>query len=1238
MDRITSKFCVLCFVVFMVSSCGTLKSPYYSDKALDWQSNDLPIQNKHIHSLYLIGDGGELDDKVLNKNFVLDAASEMLKKETAGTSLVYLGDNVYPVGLQKEEDTDRDMGERILDAHLALSESHDGMTYFIPGNHDWNKDRKGGRKAIRRQEDYVKAYAEKNENVKFYPSNACGDPQVIKVNKDLVYVFLDSQWWLQNWTLEKKINKHCEIKSRGDLLKRVEEIFVEHKNDEIIVMLHHPIKSNGKHGGHFSFRHHLFPLTELNHNLWIPLPIIGSIYPIYRNVTGSTQDITHTHNKELTQGLDELAKKWSVNVTFTSGHEHGMQYFDGQNVKYIVSGGGSRNDYVKRGGEADYARDARGFAKINFHENNESWLEIYTVSGFGVEPVLEYRTQMRAPRQGTVEEEVKYLPINEKNKTIAANKEFAAGSVKKLFFGSQYRDVWTTPVKAEVMDLETKYGGLTPIKKGGGQASNSLRMEKKNGKQYILRSIKKDYSKLVPEGFSNLKVMDVLSDQNSASQPYGALVIPALSKAANIYYTEPKLVYLQHQRGLGNYNSQFPEELYLLEERPSGDWSDAASFGNSSKIIGYADLLDILTTKKNHFVDQKWVLKSRMFDLFIHDWDRHDDQWRWAKFDEEGKQIYRPIPRDRDQALYKFKGIVPWLLSMTVLKQFKTMKKDVKDAKHLSFNARHFDRYFLHELEWSEWEAIIKKMQVDVSDKEIKKAMNLFPTEVMKNKDVKELPEILKSRRGNLLEIGKRLYDYLAEEVEVTGTDNKDRFEIEQNTDGSMLIKHFVIRNSKGDLLKYERTFYPNETNEVRIYGLRGKDEFVISGVKNNNISLRIIGGEDDDHIDNKVMGRKVYAYDDLKGMKFEGQVEDKRTTDLEVNEYDRYGYKYDTGLPGISFGNTVDDGFWIGGSYTWTTQGWRKHPYKANQNVSLSIAPGIRNAVQFGYSGHFPNSIGDLDFVPVVDVNFPKYENFFGFGGNTVNSLRETEFNWVRMKSIDVDPTLRLNFGSASQLDFGPTLQYRNLKKSDGRIISVDTDFFTENALDNRIYLGGAAEYSFGFVEGGVFPTNGFTFSVSASHLIETSKKENVTELKLESQMYIQLLVRPKLVLANKVGISTSDGDRQFYHYPSLGNNSGLRGFRNERFRGTSAIYNNVDLRLKLFKWDNNIIPMDVGLIGGYDIGKVYYDESGNNPPWLSSQTVGLWFDILGIVVIQPYYSFNNEENTFSLQMGFAF
>jgi len=346
-------------------------------------------------------------------------------------------------------------------------------------------------------------------------------------------------------------------------------------------------------------------------------------------------------------------------------------------------------------------------------------------------------------------------------------------------------------------------------------ASNSLRMQVASGKQYNLRSIRKDYTKLVPDGFENLKLLELLKDQNSAGHPYAPLVLPALSKAAGIYYTDPKLVYLQHQEGLGNYNSQFSEELYLLEERPDGDWSDAEQFGNSSEIIGYADLLDRLVQKKNQFIDQHWTLKSRMFDLWIHDWDRHDDQWRWAAFEEDDKTIYRPIPRDRDQAFYKFEGLVPWYVSTFMVRKFKTMKENVKDVKFQSFNARNFDRYFLNELEWEDWRLIISTLQLNLKDEVIQSSMTNFPKEVQPLDVDEELIRLLKARRDNLMDIGRRYYEFISNEVEISGTDEKERFEINRNEDGSVKVEMFIKRDKKGDLLKYSRTFLPSETKDM---------------------------------------------------------------------------------------------------------------------------------------------------------------------------------------------------------------------------------------------------------------------------------------------------------------------------------------------------------------------------------------------------------------------------------------
>jgi len=183
-------------------------------------------------------------------------------------------------------------------------------------------------------------------------------------------------------------------------------------------------------------------------------------------------------------------------------------------------------------------------------------------------------------------------------------------------------------------------------------------LEGKDGKQYILRSVNKDYYKLFPKQYKQLVWIKVYADQNASAIPYGAVIIPRLSDALGIYHTNPKLFYLKKQRGLLQYNDELNEGLYLFEKRPSGKvWEDDYTFGHAKNIIGFNDLIENLENKTNHFVDQKWVLKSRLFDMWIHDWDRHDDQWRWAVFEKGGKKIYRPIPRDRDWAFFKYEGL-----------------------------------------------------------------------------------------------------------------------------------------------------------------------------------------------------------------------------------------------------------------------------------------------------------------------------------------------------------------------------------------------------------------------------------------------------------------------------------------------------------------------------------------------------------------------------------------------------
>ena len=162
--------------------------------------------------------------------------------------------------------------------------------------------------------------------------------------------------------------------------------------------------------------------------------------------------------------------------------------------------------------------------------------------------------------------------------------------------------------------------------------TRSLRLETQDEKQYVLRSIKKYPENAVPAEIRGTIFAEIINDQISASHPYAAFAIPKLADAANVYHTNPKLVYLNDDPRLGDYKYDFANGLYLYEERPAHERKDIKSFGRPRDIESTFDIVEKTQKSAKHQIDEKWVVKSRLFDMWLGDWDRHDDQWRWAEF------------------------------------------------------------------------------------------------------------------------------------------------------------------------------------------------------------------------------------------------------------------------------------------------------------------------------------------------------------------------------------------------------------------------------------------------------------------------------------------------------------------------------------------------------------------------------------------------------------------------------
>ena len=124
--------------------------------------------------------------------------------------------------------------------------------------------------------------------------------------------------------------------------------------------------------------------------------------------------------------------------------------------------------------------------------------------------------------------------------------------------GNNYRKEWGTEMKnVRLFDIGKEHGGLKIVQRGGGLQTKSLRLEDKQGKQYVLRSIEKFADKAVPSALRGTIAAKLVGDQVSASHPYAALVVPPMAQAVGVYHTNPELVYLPDDPRLGNYQRRF---------------------------------------------------------------------------------------------------------------------------------------------------------------------------------------------------------------------------------------------------------------------------------------------------------------------------------------------------------------------------------------------------------------------------------------------------------------------------------------------------------------------------------------------------------------------------------------------------------------------------------------------------------------------------------------------------------
>ncbi len=362
---------LLIFSLFIITSCGVQQS-WIKKEVLS-----VNIPNKELeHSIYLLGDGG----KPLTKH--IEPAHQILSNHLTDNKLnakqktvLFLGDNIYQYGLPSNEDQSYPEAERRLKTQLQTVKDHEGIKIMIPGNHDWNMSKKGGLAQVKNEQLYVENYLGDST---FLPKNGCPGPISISLNENLLLLVIDSEWWLHKHEKPAGENSPCNSKNKDQFLANLQQTITDNEDKTIIIAMHHPLYTNGGHGGYFPVKDHIFPLLMVKKWLYVPLPVIGSIYPVGRMLGASRQDLSNKHYKSLKREILANVKHHN-NIVFVAGHEHSLQLSKKNNVYQIVSGTACKTSPLRKGKDALFVSKEEGLARIDQYRDGSIYVTFSTI-------------------------------------------------------------------------------------------------------------------------------------------------------------------------------------------------------------------------------------------------------------------------------------------------------------------------------------------------------------------------------------------------------------------------------------------------------------------------------------------------------------------------------------------------------------------------------------------------------------------------------------------------------------------------------------------------------------------------------------------------------------------------------------------------------------------------------------------------------------------------------------------
>ncbi|MEO1170637.1 MAG: hypothetical protein AAFX94_01095, partial [Myxococcota bacterium] len=1008
--------------------------------------------------VFVGGTGGELPAPTLDTLKVRLAESDAEK-----TWVVFTGDYTKVGEFPAKNASEREDAESDVRVHIDSVRDflvRGGHVHFIPGNRDYQS-----RGAVRRLRDFINREIESivSREAKPPPMSTpdCGDPVVMDLGPKVALALLNSAWWMNDWEGNPKTNQGCSIKSRSEFSESMKGLTKGYRTRRLLVAVHHPLESLGPYGGNFDAVDHLLP------------PVFGSLAIWARQSGLVSQYRGHVMYDSFATMLRDHAQTFG-SYFFASGHDKSLQFLKIQDQLQVVVGhSGARPTRVDSPRDGEFSREGTGWVEVHLSEAGEG--EAFIFDGRGGEELFRASLPLLPRLAKSDLPPAPPIPVGPVRSKYTKRDVEKTDTLTSWIVGDFYRDSYTLDLEFDVLDIAAVDGGLIPVSIGGGSQTNSIRFVSPGGVQWAARATTKDSTRYLPYPFNRVPTLRYFMEEGfTGIHPSAATTVPPLASALGILHTEPELFYLPDQESIGRFRGFISDEVVLLERRPKEPKEGTLPENLGGNLNQYGAVKYDSTTKtlsrvqekpwKRKIVQEEW-LRARLLDIFIGDWDRHQDQWRFARIQQEdGSELYRPIPRDRDQACAHYDGAFLWVarFALPSIRRLRPFDDTIGDITWLTYNAKPVDAMFMNTVGYERWMEIAREVEGALTDEVIAAGMASWPKSAYELHG-KTIEDALKRRRGQIVDAAERFFFQVNEAIEILGSEKSDRIEIHYEDDKRVTVR---LRRRKTEELFFERSFVPGETEEIRIFALDGEDEMVVSGDPHRRIDIRFVGGSDSDEVralSGEIRAPGISVYDRETGLDIDDSIDldDERSGDSYRNQYDFNDPHHEPlrvqGVPSLLF--NADDGILIRGSTGLTLSGFKRTPYSASHSVSAAVATTTAGA-QLRYEGHFPDTLFSLDQELELYGTTPLYtRNFFGFTSEFVDPT-VTGRDFYRLRELRLEGRYGVfgrTLSNAMRVGVRGVAEFVDVEATDGRFVLVSPEVQPET-LRSRIFGGGQA------------------------------------------------------------------------------------------------------------------------------------------------------------------------------------